>query len=104
MTRIAFTMQLKKGCEAEYKKRHDEIWPELSNLLKETGVSNYYIYLDTKTLTLFATLDVKDESKLNDLPNQPIVKKWWEYMADIMDTNDDHSPSVNDLNQVFLLA
>ncbi|PCJ60019.1 MAG: L-rhamnose mutarotase [Planctomycetota bacterium] len=103
MPRLAFTMHLKKGYEKEYEKRHDDIWPELSSKLKDTGISNYYIYLDPKTLTLFATLDVTDESKLEDLPNQEIVKKWWSYMADIMDTYPDNSPIVNDLNQVFLL-
>lgn len=103
MSRIAFTMQLKKGYEEEYEKRHDEIWPELSNLLKNTGISNYYIYLDQKTLTLFATLDAEDETKLDDIPHQAIVKKWWKHMADIMETNEDNSPVVNDLKQVFLL-
>ncbi len=53
MQRIAFKMQLRKGYEAEYKKRHDEIWPELKSLLKATGISEYSIFLDEQTNSLF---------------------------------------------------
>ena len=44
MKRVAFKMTLKPGCEAEYQKRHDEIWPELSRVLSEAGVSDYSIF------------------------------------------------------------
>ena len=44
MKRVAFTMQLKPGQKEEYKKRHDEIWPELKQLLKQAGISEYSIF------------------------------------------------------------
>jgi len=96
-------MQLHKGFEAEYKKRHDELWPELKELLKQTGVSDYSIFLDETTNSLFATLLVNDESKLNDLPSHPVMQKWWAYMKDIMQSNEDNSPTSIPLKEVFYL-
>lgn len=101
MTRNAFKMQLKPGFEAEYKKRHDEIWPELSKALAEAGVSDYSIFLDPETLTLFAVQKLADGHTAASLPDLPIVKKWWAYMADIMDTNPDNSPVCMPLFEVF---
>ena len=99
--RNAFKMKLKPGFEAEYKKRHDEIWPELSALLSETGIQDYSIFLDEETLTLFAFQKVKVGFDNDYLPNHPIVKKLWAYMGDIMDTNPDNSPISSSLIEVF---
>jgi L-rhamnose mutarotase len=101
MRRNAFIMQLKSGYEAEYKKRHDAIWPELKAELRKAGVSDYSIYLNEATLTLFAFQKLSDDNTADDLPNTAIVKKWWAYMADIMDTNPDHSPVSKPLQEVF---
>jgi len=104
METIAFTMQLKPGFEAEYKRRHDEIWPALSDLLHEAGISDYSIFLDPDSLVLFGVLKRTNDHGMADLPNHAIMKKWWAYMADIMDTNPDNSPVVKDLTQVFHMA
>lgn len=96
-------MQLHKGFEAEYKKRHDEIWPRLSDLLTQTGVSDYYIFLDEETNALFGTLLISSESKFNDLPSHPVMQEWWAYMKDIMQSNPDNSPVSTPLTQVFYL-
>ena len=101
MTRNGFKMQLKPGFEAEYKKRHDEIWPELSKLLKDAGISDYSIFLDEETLTLFGVQKLSDDNTSDRLPRLDIMKKWWAYMADIMDTNPDNSPVVKPLREVF---
>ncbi len=101
MTRAAFTMKLKPGFEAEYKRRHDAIWPELVRELECAGVSDYSIYLDESTLTLFAFQKLKDHHSSDALPTREVVKKWWKYMADIMETNPDHSPRVVTLQEVF---
>lgn len=103
MNRIAFKMKLFNGCEDEYKKRHDAIWPELKTLLKETGVEDYSIFLDKETNILFGVLKVKDPLKLNELPNHPVMKKWWGYMKDIMESNEDNSPVSVPLKEVFYL-
>lgn len=103
MPRIAFKMQLFAGCEAEYKKRHNELWPELKQLLKDNGISDYSIFLDEKTNILFGVLKAESEAALNDLPSNQIMQKWWKYMADIMETNTDNSPVQVPLKEVFYL-
>jgi L-rhamnose mutarotase len=101
MIRDAFKMKLKPGFEAEYKKRHDEIWPELSQVLTDAGVFDYSIFLDEETGTLFATWKLTDDNTTAELQNHTLVKKWWAFMADIMDVNPDHSPVCVSLNEVF---
>lgn len=101
MQRNAFTMKLKPGCEAEYQRRHDEIWPELSAELSKAGISDYSIFLDEQTLTLFAVQKLADGHTADDLPQTAIVKKWWAYMADLMETNPDNSPVCQPLREVF---
>ena len=103
MQRIAFKMKLFKGYEEEYKKRHDEIWEDLKSLLNEKGVKDFSIFLDEETNTLFAYLQIEDETKLDDLPNNPVQQKWWAYMKDIMETNEDNSPVRTPLKEVFYL-
>ena len=103
MQRIAFKMKLYKGREDEYKKRHDAIWPELKTLLKETGVYDYSIFLDKETNTLFGVLKVDSKIRLDELPDHPVMKKWWDYMKDIMESNPDHSPVSVPLEEVFYL-
>lgn len=103
MYRNAFKMKLKPGFELEYKKRHDKIWPELSALLSESCIQDYTIFLDEETLTLFAIQKLNEGFNQDYLPNHPIVKKWWKYMADIMETNSDNSPVAISLKEVFHL-
>ena len=101
MQRQAFTMRIKPGFEVEYRKRHDEIWPELSKLLKAAGIRDYSIYLDKNTGTLFAVQKLTDNNTNDDLPHHPLMKKWWAYMSDIMETNPDNSPVTHPLEEVF---
>jgi len=103
MERSAFKMKLKPGFEAEYERRHDEIWPELVALLKGSGISDYSIFLDAETHTLFAVQKQEGSSGSQDLGSLPVVRRWWEYMADIMETNPDKSPTSVALREVFRL-
>jgi L-rhamnose mutarotase len=103
MRKLAFKMKLFPGKEEEYKKRHDEIWPELSHLLKEHGISDYSIFLDEETLSLFGVLSIEDETQMDELPKNPVMKRWWAYMADIMESNPDNSPVSVPLKEVFYL-
>jgi L-rhamnose mutarotase len=102
MSKIAFKMKLKAGAGEEYKKRHGMIWPELAALLKSNGVSDYSIFLDEETNILFA-VQQEDGRSSQDLGKLEIVKKWWAYMADIMETNADQSPVSVPLSLVFHL-
>jgi L-rhamnose mutarotase len=103
MKRVAFKMKLKPGCEAEYKKRHDEIWPEIADELRRAGVSDYSIFLDEETLTLFAVQKLSDSHSVSELPHRIIVKEWWSSMVDLMETNPDQSPVCTPLAEVFHL-
>ena len=103
MTRHAFKMKLKPGFAAEYKKRHDEIWPELAAALRAAGVSDYSIFLDEETLTLFAVQKLGDGNTAGALPKNGVVRKWWDYMAPLMEVHPDHAPVSTDLKEVFHL-
>jgi len=103
MNRVAFKMKLFPGKTAEYKKRHDEIWPELVTLLKQSGISDYSIFLDEETNILFGVLRSADDVKREDLPNNAVMKKWWVYMSDIMESNPDNSPVSVPLLDVFYM-
>ncbi|MDY0290491.1 MAG: L-rhamnose mutarotase [Sphaerochaeta sp.] len=99
--RDAFVMKLKEGCKEEYKKRHAEIWPELKALLSESGVYDYSIYLDESTNSLFAFQRTRGEGGSQDLGSNPIVQRWWAYMAPLMETHEDNSPVSTPLEEVF---
>jgi L-rhamnose mutarotase len=96
-------MKLLPGCKAEYKKRHDVIWPELAELIRQSGVSDYSIFLDEETNTLFAVQKQSGDQSSQDLGTNPVVRKWWDYMSDIMESNPDKSPVIIPLTEVFYL-
>ena len=101
MAKYAFKMKLNRGMEAEYKRRHDEIWPELVALLKGAGVSDYSIHLDRQTNTLFGVLWRTDDHRMDDLAAHPVMQRWWAHMADIMETKPDNEPVAIPLVTVF---
>lgn len=103
MRRHAFKMRLKPGMVAEYKKRHDEIWPELARELQAAGISDYSIFLDEETLTLFAVQKLSDNNSAADLPQNPVIRKWWKFMSPLMEVNPDNSPVEKPLAEVFRL-
>ncbi len=104
MKRHAFTMKLKPGQTVEYQKRHDEIWPELTSTITAAGISDYSIFLDAESLTLFAVQNLADGHTADLLPDLPIMRRWWEHMADIMEVNPDNSPACVTLTEVFRTA
>ena len=103
MKRLAFRMKLFAGQQNEYKKRHEEIWPELVSLLKKQGVNDYSIFLDPQTLDLFGVLVTNDPLEFESLPQSPVMQRWWQYMKDIMETNPDGSPVSIRLDEVFYM-
>ena len=103
MHRVAFKMKLFPGLKEEYKRRHDEIWPELVTLLKATGISEYSIFLDEETNALFGVLKAEDPKLLDGLPEHGVMQKWWKYMGDIMESNPDNSPVSIPLQEVFYM-
>lgn len=101
--RLGFRMKVYPEKIADYKKRHDRLWPELHQLLKESGISEYSIFYDKETQFLFAFQKQSGEHSSQDLGQMEIVKKWWTHMADIMETNPDNSPVSIPLEEVFFM-
>lgn len=101
---IAFRMILNPRMKAEYKRRHDEIWPELVTLLHEAGISDYSIWLDEETNHLFAILKRHPNHTMNRLPEEAIMRRWWDYMADVMATDAEHTPLQRSLEKMFYMA
>lgn len=101
MSISAFKMQLKPGMVDEYRRRHDEIWPELSSLLTAAGIHDYSIFLDEDTLALFAVLKLRDDNDRDALPGHPLMKKWWDYMAPLMEVEADNRPKEWPLPLIF---
>lgn len=103
MERYAFRMTLNPGMEAEYRRRHDEIWPELVALLKQAGVSDYSIHLDPETGALFGMLTRRADHGMAALPDHPVMRRWWAHMADLMATHPDNEPVAVPLVLMFHL-
>ena len=101
MEKYAFRMRLNPGMAAEYKRRHDAIWPELVALLKDAGVSDYSIHLDEEHNLLFGVLWRRDDHGMAALPNHPVMRRWWAAMADIMETKPDNEPVALPLQTMF---
>ena len=103
MIRKASVMNVHPGCYEEYKKRHDELWPEMQQLLKEHGAHNYSIFLDEETGALFAYVEIESEERWDAVAQTAMCQKWWAYMKDIMVVNPDNSPKSKSLKDVFYL-
>ena len=103
MKHVAFKMHLKKGFKDEYRRRHAELWPEVKDVLKQAGVCDYSIFMDEETCTLFAVQTLSSEDGSQALGHEPVIQKWWDYMADIMEVNPDNSPVSEPLEEMFYL-
>jgi len=101
MQRHAFKMFLNPGCADEYVRRHDNLWPALQALLSDAGISNYSIHLDPETNCLFAYLERRADHTMDRLPAHPVMRQWWDYMRDIMQTHPDGAPVVVELRPMF---
>lgn len=103
MEQIGFRMQLNAGQAMEYRRRHDEIWPELVSLLKDAGISDYSIFLHNETNSLFAVLRRTVDHTMDALPLEPVMQKWWAHMSDIMASDVNNEPVVEPMERVFYL-
>lgn len=101
MEKYAFRMRLYPGMAEEYRRRHDAIWPELVELLRAAGVSDYSIHLDPADGALFGVLWRREGHGMADLPGHPVMRRWWAHMADIMETRADNEPVAVPLVPVF---
>ena len=103
MTRLGFKMKLYDGMKEEYARRHNQLWPEMKEMIHQYGGKNYTIFLDEETNVLFGYIEVESRELWDKSADTEICRKWWDYMADIMETNPDNSPVSIDLTEVFHL-
>ena len=100
----AFRMQLKPGTVEEYRRRHDEIWPELAELISAAGIYDYSIFLDEGSLSLFAVFKLRPDNRRSELAGHPLMRRWWDYMAPLMVVEPDNRPREWPLVPMFHLA
>jgi len=98
-----FKMKINPGQAVEYEKRHNEVWPEMLEMIRAHGGKNYSIFLDHDTNVLYGYIEIEDEALWAKGADTAINRKWWDFMADIMETNPDNSPISSDLQLVFHL-
>jgi len=83
MAGYAWVLEVRPGYEEEYKKRHDEIWPDMLDTLRDAGISNYNIF--RHGLTLFGYFETEDlEATKAKLALSDPNARWGEWMAPIM--------------------
>lgn len=99
----AFKMKLYDGMQDEYEKRHHELWPEMKDMIHAHGGKNYSIFWDRETNLLFGYIEIEDEELWARSADTEINRKWWDFMAPVMETNPDNSPVCTDLKTVFHL-
>ena len=104
MIRKAFVMSVHPGCEGEYARRHQPIWPELAAVLRDHGVDRYSIFLHPETRQLFGYVEFRDESQWQAIAATDVCRRWWAHMRDLMPTHPDHRPVSTDLPEVFNLG
>lgn len=104
MIRKAFLMKVHPAAHAEYRRRHDAIWPELAATLREHGVLSYSIFLDTERSLLFAYVELESIERWDAIARTDVCRRWWAFMRDIMAANPDDSPTAADLSEVFHLS
>ena len=103
MIRKGFKMFLYPGMAEEYEKRHNALWPEMKEMIRQCGGHNYSIFLDEETNVLYGYIEIEDEERWAESADTAINRKWWDFMADIMKTNPDNSPVSVGLTPVFHL-
>ena len=83
IAQYAWVLEVRPGYEEEYKRRHDEIWPEMMQTLRDAGIRNYSIF--RYGLTLFGYFETDDlEQTVEYLRNSEVNRRWSEWMDPIM--------------------
>jgi L-rhamnose mutarotase len=96
-------MYLNPGSRAEYRRRHDAIWPDLVETLKAHGVLSYSIFHDEERDQLFAYVEVESDARWEAIAATEVCRRWWAAMRDLMPSNPDNSPVTKQLTEVFHL-
>lgn len=104
MERFAWRGRIKEGKIAEYEKRHDEIWPEMKEVLKAAGICNYSIWRDGQDLFGYYECEKGVQYAEKTQAESPVVDKWNVYMEDILElVMDPVTGAQPKMKQVFML-
>ena len=87
----------------EYKKLHSAVWPQVLEMIRLCNIRNYSIYWDKDTNILFGYQEIEGETSSQDMGADEVTRRWWDYMADLMEVNPDNSPVTVSLREVFHL-
>jgi L-rhamnose mutarotase len=101
--RKQFVMKVKEGAVDEYVRAHDNIWPDMSSMLKEHGVHNYSIALLPSTHQLVAYVEIESEARWDAIATTEMCQRWWKFMAPLMETDDAGRPKAEAAREVFFL-
>lgn len=96
-------MSVHPGCQEEYERRHSPIWPELEDVLRSHGVTEYSIFLDPTTCDLFAYVEMDSQERWDAIAETDVCRRWWAHMRELMPSAADHSPLATPLREVFRL-
>ena len=103
MERYAWRARVHDGMIDEYIRRHDEIWPEMKEVLCEAGIKNYTIWLQGNELFGYYECELGIEHAARVQGESPVVDKWNEYMKDVMTMIfDERTGAQEPMRQVFL--
>ena len=104
MEKYAWSGKIAPGAKSEYIKRHNEIWPEMVEALKKAGIRNYTIWNTGDTLFGYYECEFGTEFAAKVQSSSEVVKKWDEYMKDILIMDKDPVTGAQPkLTQVFLM-
>jgi L-rhamnose mutarotase len=96
-------MRVYPGFQEEYERRHNPIWPELEEVLREQGAHNYSIFLNTASSELIGYVEIEDQEQWDRIASTEVCKRWWAHMYEIMPCHPDNSPVSTELREVFHL-
>lgn len=101
MKRKSFKMYLKEGCQEEYMKRYNALWPDLKELFRDCGILDFTIYLDKETNWLYAFQTLEKHFDEKAVSDNLIMKRWWEFMSDIVHMDCNNHPIILSLDELF---
>lgn len=106
MIRKAVLFGARPGLAAEYKRRHNPIWPELEKALKDYGARNYSIFLHEETEQLFGYVEIDNEERSAQIAETEVCQRWWRYMTEVLvcDSADSTISHEEPLREIFHLA
>lgn len=91
MERFCFTFTIKPGAEVEYKRRHDEIWPEMIQALKDAGITNYTLFRRGLDIIAYAECHPDAKTAFGKVAETEVDARWSEWFGDVIERRFDET-------------